>query len=132
MSRYLEISVDGPLNLVTERAERAFSWIGKIDHVDTHRIEGVIKIDGEPAYVTVTLLSPKKNNRIPIEIKATSHDRLSRAADSALFKFANAYKSAGTPEPPPTPPRISRKQWVIGALTLVALWLLYGRVHALR
>jgi hypothetical protein len=96
MSRYLEMSVNGEIPKVGERALRAFGRIGKVSAYDLSipEIEGVIKIDGEPAEVRVSF-KPWSNGRTRIEMAANSNDVLSRAADGALYAFARAYKSAG-------------------------------------
>ncbi|WP_395095131.1 hypothetical protein [Armatimonas sp.] len=100
MSRYLELSVDGTVERVGERALRAFRRIGKVEQHDLPAalIAGIIKVDGEPASVQISW-KPGREGRVRIEIAANSYDTLSQAADSALYTYASAYKAAGWPDP---------------------------------
>lgn len=100
MSRYLEMSVEGAPENVAERIQRAYRKVGKIQSLDLKqgKVEGIIKESGEPAYVRVTWY-PGRENRIRIDIAATSDDTLSQAADRALYTFASSYKAVGWPNP---------------------------------
>jgi hypothetical protein len=102
MSRYLEIAVDGTLERVAERAHRAFRAVGRVaTHDPQSCVAGTIRVDGIPASVTVAWVPA--GDRIKLDIAATSHDTLSKAADSALYRFARSYKDVGWPEEnPPT------------------------------
>jgi hypothetical protein len=100
MSRYLELSVDGTMERVGERALRAFKRIGRVKQQDLPgaQIAGVIRIDGEPAEVRISW-KPGREGRVRIDIAATSDDTLSQAADSALYTYASSYKAVGWPNP---------------------------------
>jgi hypothetical protein len=108
MSRYLEMSVEGTLEGVGERIQRAFRKVGKVQTFDASKgqIAGVIRVSGEPADVRVSWY-PGRENRIRIDIAATSDDTLSQAADSALYTFASSYKAVGWPNPE----RDRRERW---------------------
>jgi hypothetical protein len=100
MSRYLELSVDGTMERVGERALRAFRRIGKVKEQDLSagKIAGIIRIDGEPADVRISW-RPGREGRVRMDIAASSDDTLSQAADSALYTYASTYKSVGWPNP---------------------------------
>lgn len=124
MSRYLELSVEGTMERVGERALRAFRRIGRVAQSDltTPNIKGTIKVDGELADVRISW-KPGREGRIRIEIAASSDDTLSRAADGALYAYASAYKTAGWPDPERD--RLERRQQLlrIGAGVVAALLL---------
>jgi hypothetical protein len=100
MSRYLELSVDGTMERVGERALRAFRRIGRVRSHDLlgAQIQGIIRIDGEPADVRISW-RPGREGRVRVDIAASSDDTLSQAADSALYTYASTYKSVGWPDP---------------------------------
>lgn len=130
MSRYLEMSVEGGLEAVGERIHRAFRKVGRVQKFapTEGQIEGIIKAGGEPASVRVSWY-PGRENRIRIDIAATSDDTLSQAADSALYTFAGSYKAVGWPNPERE--RQERKElWLrrtrIGLGTVLVLGVLYG------
>jgi hypothetical protein len=139
MSRYLELSVEGPLERVGERALRAFRRIGKVTQPDiaTSQIEGIVKVDGEPANVRVSWKSGREG-RVRIEIAASSNDTLNQAADSALYTYASAYKAVGWPDPERD--RLEEKQRqlrmiglsIAGVLLLTLIYLLVGTAGYLR
>lgn len=85
---------------VGERALRAFRRIGKVKHHDLPgaNIQGVIRIDGEPADVRISW-RPGREGRVRVDIAASSDDTLSQAADSALYTYASTYKAVGWPSP---------------------------------
>lgn len=138
MSRYLELSVDGTVERVGERALRAFRRTGKVQQYDlgAAAINGIIKVDGEPALVRISW-RPGREGRVRIEIAASSDDILSQAADSALYTYASAYKAVGWPDP-------AREQWerqqlllrisggLCAALLLAALLFLLFRTAAFQ
>jgi hypothetical protein len=100
MSRYLELSVEGDMERVGERALRAYRRLGKVTQQDLTKgqIVGIIKIEGEPADVTITW-KPGRAGRIKMEVAANSEDILNRAADSAMYTYASTYKAVGWPNP---------------------------------
>lgn len=110
---------------VGERALRAFRRIGKVRHHDLPgaSIEGVIKIDGEPADVRISW-RPGREGRVRVDIAASSDDTLSQAADSALYTYASAYKSVGWPNPERDRQELRQKQLKIGAAALSVVMLL--------
>ena len=124
MSRYLELSVEGTMERVGERALRAFRRIGKVAQHDLNaaQIVGVIKIDGEPADIRISW-RPGRTGRIRIEIAATSDDTLNRAADSALYTYASTFKAIGWPNPERDRRERQQKLWrlVLGSVGLLAL-----------
>lgn len=91
MSRYLEMMVDGTLESVADRAFRAFKSIGRVEEHDPRSyVEGTIRVEGVPAFVTVEWLP--RGERVRLDIAASSDDTLNRAADVAMYRFAHAYK----------------------------------------
>lgn len=56
-------------------------------------MEGIIRIDGFPADVTVVWKPGRDAGYISLDISATSDDTLSQAADSALYAYARALKA---------------------------------------
>jgi hypothetical protein len=96
MPRYLSFHVGGDAPHVSDRIHRAFQRIGKVQEFnsDTSNIAGVIRVDGEPAQVKVAWKIDAKDegNRYLLDIEADSSDRLSEAADRAMYALARAYK----------------------------------------
>ena len=93
MSRVMEVVVDDPLEIAARRAHRAFKRIGKVDEYEpaTH-MEGRIYSNGYPARVKIRWAMHRDNRRVRLDISATSYDSLSRAADTAMYRFARTYK----------------------------------------
>ena len=101
-------------------AVRAFRSIGKIKGQAATSIEGVIKIDGFPADVTVAWKPGRDAGYTCLDISATSDDTLSQAADSALYAFARAYKAI-TLYGPEIERNARIKRWVTAGVVVVAL-----------
>jgi hypothetical protein len=131
MSRYLELSVDGTVETVGERALRAFRRVGRVTQQDlaVAHIEGTIRIDGEPARMKISW-KPGREGRVRVEIAANSNDTLSQAADSALYTYASAYKAVGWPDPERDRRELLQRQLRIGT-GMVALVLLGVLVYVL-
>jgi hypothetical protein len=131
MSRYLELSVEGNMERVGERALRAFRRLGKVAKHDlnTAQIAGVIKIDGEPADVRISWREGR-SGRVRIEIAASSEDTLSRAADSALYTYASTFKAVGWPNPERDRRERRQKLWRL-ALGGIGILLLSGMGYCL-
>lgn len=99
MSRYMDLTVSGEADAVSERCLRALRSIGKVDAFDAAtQIEGVIRVDREPADIVIQWKTGA-DGRVRLDIKADSSDELSRAADGALYRFIRAYKAVGWPDP---------------------------------
>ena len=115
MSRYLELSVEGDMERVGERALRAYRRLGKVTQHDltNGQIVGIIKVEGEPADVTI-IWKPGRTGRIKMEIAANSDDLLNRAADSAMYTYASTYKAVGWPNPERDRKEHRQKQLRIG------------------
>jgi hypothetical protein len=96
MPRYLSFHVGGDAPHISDRIHRAFQRIGKVQefHSDTGTITGIIRMDGEPAQVKAAWKIDAKDtgNRYLLDIEADSSDRLSEAADRAMYALARAYK----------------------------------------
>ena len=89
----MEVVVDDSLEIAARRAHKAFKRIGKIDEFDaTSHMEGRIYSGGYPARVKIHWQMHRDNVRVRLDIAATSHDGLSRAADTAMYRFARTYK----------------------------------------
>jgi hypothetical protein len=99
MSRYLELSVEGPCERVAERALRAFQNVGKVESYNLAGavICGTIPVSGNEASVRISWHPGKKEGKVQVEIAAVSDDLLSQAADSALYAYASTYKAIGWP-----------------------------------
>jgi hypothetical protein len=119
MPRYLSFHVGGDAPHVSDRIHRAFRRIGRVQEfsADAESIVGVIRSDGEPAQVKATWKRDAKDagNRYLLDIEASSSDRLSEAADRAMYALARAYKED---QPLPAP---NRKSAVLLVLLLVTL-----------
>ena len=132
MPRYLSFHVSGDAAHITDRTQRALKRIGKVKDFDpeTQEISGVIRIDGEPAQIKATwkLDANDKKSRFLMDLEADSSDRLSEAADRALYAFARAYKSAAEEEDADSSP--SKKPLFITTLVVVMISILiflFGR-----
>ena len=89
----MEVVVDDSLEIAARRAHKAFKRIGKIDEYDAaSHLEGRIYSNGYPARVKVRWGAHRDTVRVRLDITATSHDGLSRAADTAMYRFARTYK----------------------------------------
>jgi hypothetical protein len=121
MPRYLSFHVGGDAPHISDRIHRAFQRIGKVQefNADTGNITGVIRMDGEPAQVKITWKIDTKDegNRYLLDIEADSADRLSEAADRAMYALARAYKE----DQPLTTP--NRKGAFLVAFLLICLGL---------
>ena len=94
MSRVMEIVSADPADLVARRAHRAFKRIGKIDEYDPNTfVEGRVTVDGYTAYMTVEWKLHRDQQRMKLDIAASSNDTLSRAADSAMYLFLETFKN---------------------------------------
>ena len=124
MSRYLELSVEGDMERVGERALRAYRRLGKVtkNNLANGQIVGIIKIDGEPADVIITW-KPGRAGRIKMEVAASSEDTLNRAADSAMYTYASTYKAVGWPNPERERQEHKQKQLRMGGSILAVILL---------
>lgn len=121
MSRFLELTVRGEHDEVADCAVRAFRSIGRVRNSETSSIDGVIKIDGYPADVTVAWKPGRDAGYVCLDISATSDDTLSQAADSALYAFARAYKNYSLHGPEIERMARLRRRITIGVLVAAAL-----------
>jgi hypothetical protein len=119
MPRYLSFHVGGDAPHISDRIHRAFKRVGKVQefNADTGNIAGAIRIDGEPAQVKVgwKIDTKDEGNRYLLDIEADSSDRLSEAADRAMYALARAYKE-NAPETTP-----NKKGILLFGLLLVCL-----------
>ncbi len=123
MSRVMELVTEDSADLVAKRAYTAFRKIGKVhEYKPQSHVEGKVYIDGWPALLTVEWRPHRDGVRVRLDISATSADTLSRAADEAMYKFAEMFKRI-QPDQCIEPGRIDRRivGWSIAAVTAVGL-----------
>lgn len=90
----MEIVTHDSLEIVSQRAYEAVRKIGRVIEFDPSRfVEGKVYVNGYPALLTVEWKMHRDGERVRVDISATSNDELSRAADSTLYRFAEAFKS---------------------------------------
>lgn len=91
MSRFMEIPVSGPLERIAGRAHDAFKAIGRVESFDAAtEIVGTIRSGRDTARVTVRWRA--RGEGFLLDIESDSSDRLSQAADRAIYAFAGEYK----------------------------------------
>lgn len=88
----MELVTHDSLEAASQRAYTAFRRIGRVKEYnsETH-VAGRIFVDGWPAEVRVEWL-PYREEQVRVDIAATSQGDLSRAADAAMYRFADAFK----------------------------------------
>jgi hypothetical protein len=91
MSRFMEIPVGGPLESIARRSNTAFMAIGRVESFDaSSEIVGTIRSGRDSARVIVRWKA--RGEGFLLDIEADSSDRLSHAADRAIYAFAGEYK----------------------------------------
>ena len=91
MSRFMEIPVSGPLESIARRAHDAFRAIGRVESFDAGaEIVGTIRSGRDTARMTVRWRA--RGEGFLLDIESDSNDRLSQAADRAIYAFAGEYK----------------------------------------
>lgn len=131
MSRVMEIVSSDPADIVARRAHTAFRRIGRIDEYDPASfVEGRVSIDGYTAYMTVEWKPHRDQQRVKLDIAATSNDTLSRAADSAMYMFLDTYKTITPadlekPDPIITPKKVFTALFVLALIAVVVAYALH-------
>lgn len=91
MSRFMEIPVSGPIERIASRAHDAFRAIGRVESFDAGaQIVGTIRSGRDTARVTIRWKA--RGEGFLLDIESDSNDRLSQAADRAIYAFAGEYK----------------------------------------
>lgn len=91
MSRFMEIPVGGPLESIARRSNAAFRAIGRVESFDEAKeVVGTIRSGRDTARVIVRWKT--RGEGFLLDIEADSNDRLSHAADRAIYAFAGEYK----------------------------------------
>ncbi len=110
----MEIVTYDSMEIVSLRAHEATLRIGKVlEYKPTEFVEAKVYTDGYPALLTVEWHPHRDGERIRLDISASSRDVLSRAADSALYRFADAFKSIHEEDLPILAQRRSRRRVLI-------------------
>jgi|GEM_PF-4851712 len=89
----MEIVTPDSRELVAQRAYEAVRKIGKVVEYNPEKfVEAKVYTNGYPALLTVEWNLHRDGERTRVDISATSRDELSRAADSALYRFTDTFK----------------------------------------
>lgn len=126
------VTYDTP-ETVSQRAHEAALRIGKVlEYKPAEFVEAKVYTDGYPALLTVEWHPHRDGKRIRLDISASSRDALSRAADSALYRFADAFKAIREEDLPLLAQRRARQRVltiagaVIGGIIVLAAAHVFG------
>ena len=115
----MEIVTYDSMEIVSLRAHEAALRIGKVlEYKPAEFVEAKVYTDGYPALLTVEWHPHRDGERIRLDISASSRDELSRAADSALYRFADAFKAIREEDLPLLAQRRARNRtlFIVGAV----------------
>lgn len=123
----MELITPDSLEATSKRSYVAFRRIGRVKEYNSEsHIVGKVFVDGWPAEMRVEW-NPYRDELVRIDIAATSDGDLSRAADAAMYRFANAFKHVTIADftPPRKPLPVSIIVVILG-MALVALIVAYA------
>jgi hypothetical protein len=123
------VTYDSP-EIVSLRAHEAALQIGRVlEYQPTEFVEAKVYSDGYPALLTVEWRPHRDGERIRLDISATSRDELSRAADAALYRFADAFKAIREEDLPALAQRRARNRVLLIAGSIVGGIFLLAAAH---
>lgn len=125
------VTYDTP-EIVSQRAHEAALRIGKVlEYKPAEFVEAKVYTDGYPALLTVEWHPHRDGERIRLDISASSRDELSRAADSALYRFADAFKAIREEDLPLLAQKRARHRILMIAGAIIGSIFLLATAHVL-
>lgn len=128
----MEIVTYDSMEIVSMRAHEAALRIGKVlEYKPAEFVEAKVYTDGYPALLTVEWRPHRDGERIRLDISASSRDELSRAADSALYRFADAFKAIREEDLPVLARQRANKRVLLFAGAIMASLFFLAAAHVL-
>lgn len=128
----MEIVTYDSMEIASKRAHEAALRIGRvIEYKPEEFVEAKVYTNGYPALLTVEWHLHRDGERIRLDISASSRDELSRAADSALYRFADAFKAIREEDLPVLAQQRSRNRVLLIIAAIICGIFILSAVHVL-